>query len=79
MIYLLAFGRFRQSFNSDARFQNSRMACFLYTAFWRRKTHFMKAHVSENTDTPKAFRRMNIFHWFMLTLSGIAIIFEIEL
>ena len=41
--------------------------------------HIMKALVSENTDTPKAFRRMNIFHWFMLTLSGIAIIFGIEL
>jgi len=41
--------------------------------------HIMKALVSEHTDIKKAFRRMNIFHWFMLTLSGIAIIFGIEL
>jgi uncharacterized membrane protein len=41
--------------------------------------HLMKILISWQAAPEKAFRRMNVFHWFMLTLSGIAIAFGVTL
>ncbi|MEW6409968.1 MAG: hypothetical protein AB1488_07630 [Nitrospirota bacterium] len=41
--------------------------------------HLMKILVSQQTAPEKAFRRLSIFHWFMLILSGVAIAFGVTL
>lgn len=41
--------------------------------------HLMKILVSQQTAPEKAFRRLSIFHWFMLILSGMAIAFGVTL
>ncbi len=41
--------------------------------------HLMKIIASQQTTPEKVFKRMILFHWFMLTLSGTAIAFGLML